>query len=59
MRWSYILPRFIFLALIWVFFFFAFDPILKWSLRKGIEKAAGAKAEIMKRLGLRTEGLIL
>ena len=46
MRWSYILPRFIFLALIWVFFFFAFDPILKWSLRKGIEKAAGAKAEI-------------
>ena len=46
MRWSYILPRFIFLALIWAFFFFAFDPILKWSLIKGIEKAAGAKAEI-------------
>lgn len=46
MRWSYILPRFIFLALIWGFFFFAFDPILKWSLRKGIEKAAGAKVEI-------------
>ncbi len=46
MRWSYILPRFIFLALIWVFFFFAFDPILKWSLRKGIEKAAGARVEI-------------
>ncbi|MBU2573736.1 MAG: TIGR03545 family protein [Elusimicrobia bacterium] len=48
MRWSYILPRFIFLALIWAFFFFAFDPLLKWSLIKGIEKAAGAKAEIAK-----------
>ncbi|MFA6435427.1 MAG: TIGR03545 family protein [Elusimicrobiales bacterium] len=46
MRWSYILPRFIFLALIWAFFFFAFDPILKWSLRKGLEKAAGARVEI-------------
>ena len=46
MRWSYLLPRFIFLALVWAFFFFAFDPILKWSLRKGMEKAAGAKVEI-------------
>jgi uncharacterized protein (TIGR03545 family) len=46
MRWSFILPRFIFLALIWAFFFFAFDPILKWSLIKGIEKAAGARVEI-------------
>jgi len=46
MRWSFILPRFIFLALIWAFFFFAFDPVLKWSLKKGIEKAAGAKVEI-------------
>jgi len=47
MRWSYLLPRFIFLALVWAFFFFAFDPILKWSLRKGMEKAAGAKVEIV------------
>jgi len=46
MRWSYLLPRFIFLVLVWAFFFFAFDPILKWSLRKGMEKAAGAKVEI-------------
>ncbi len=46
MRWSYLLPRFIFLALIWVFFFFAFDPILKWGIRKGMEKAAKAKVEI-------------
>lgn len=46
MRWSYILPRFIFLALIWAFFFFAFDPVLKWSLKKGMEKAAGARVEI-------------
>ncbi len=46
MRLSYILPRFILLALIWAFFFFAFDPILKWGIRKGMEKAAGAKVEI-------------
>ena len=46
MRWSYILPRFIFLALVWAFFFFAFDPVLKWSLKKGMEKAAGARVEI-------------
>lgn len=45
-RWSYILPRFIFLLLIWAFFFFAFDPLLKWSLIKGLEKGVGAKAEI-------------
>ena len=46
MRWSYLLPRFIFLLLVWAFFFFAFDPILKWGIRKGMEKAAKAKVEI-------------
>ncbi len=46
MRLSYILPRFILLALVWAFFFFAFDPILKWGIRKGMQKAAGAKVEI-------------
>jgi uncharacterized protein (TIGR03545 family) len=46
MRRSYLLPRLIALLLVWAFFFFAFDPLLKWGLVKGIEKGAGAKAEI-------------
>ena len=46
MRWSYILPRFTLLVLLWAFFFFAFDPLLKWGLIKGLEKGAKAKAEI-------------
>jgi len=46
MRWSYIAPRLALLVLLWAFFFFAFDPLLKWGLIKGIEKGAKAKAEI-------------
>ena len=46
MRWSYILPRFTLLVLVWAFFFFAFDPILKWGMIKGMEKGLKAKVEI-------------
>ncbi|HAT72873.1 MAG TPA: hypothetical protein DCS63_08670 [Elusimicrobia bacterium] len=46
MRKSYLLPRLILLALVWAFFFFAFDPLLKWGMIKGMEKGAKAKAEI-------------
>lgn len=46
MRWSYIAPRLTLLVLLWAFFFFAFDPLLKWGLIKGIQKGAKAKAEI-------------
>lgn len=46
MRWSYIAPRLTLLVLLWAFFFFAFDPLLKWGLIKGIEKGAKARAEI-------------
>ncbi|HNT97082.1 MAG TPA: hypothetical protein PKK31_02315, partial [Elusimicrobiales bacterium] len=46
MRWSYVAPRLTLLVLLWAFFFFAFDPLLKWGMIKGIEKAAKAKAEI-------------
>jgi len=51
MRWSYIIPRLTLLLLVWAFFFFAFDPVLKWGMIKGIEKGAKAKAEIS---GLKT-----
>lgn len=46
MRYSYVLPRLILLGLIWGFFYFAFDPILKWSLEKSIGKAVKAEVEI-------------
>ncbi len=46
MRWSYIAPRLGLLVILWAFFFFAFDPILKWGLVKGIEKGAKAKADL-------------
>lgn len=46
MRWSYVAPRLALLILLWAFFFFAFDPLLKWGMIKGIEKGAKARAEI-------------
>lgn len=46
MRWSYLAPRLTLLVLVWAFFFFAFDPLLKWGMIKGLQKAAGAKTEI-------------
>jgi uncharacterized protein (TIGR03545 family) len=48
MRWSYLLPRLILVALIWAFFYFAFDPLLKWGLIKGLENVFEAKVEIKK-----------
>ncbi|OGS13357.1 MAG: hypothetical protein A2234_09320 [Elusimicrobia bacterium RIFOXYA2_FULL_58_8] len=51
MRWSYIIPRLTLLLLVWAFSFFAFDPLLKWGMIKGLEKGAKAKVEIA---GLKT-----
>jgi len=46
MRFFYIIPRFTLLVLVWAFFYFAFDPVLKWAMIKGLEKGARAKVEI-------------
>lgn len=46
MRWSYLAPRLVLLVLVWAFSVFAFDPLLKWAMIKGLEKAAKAKVEI-------------
>lgn len=46
MRKSYVVPRLVLLLLVWGFFFFAFDPLLKWGMIKGIEKGAKARVEI-------------
>lgn len=34
------------IVLIWAFFFFSFDPLLKWGIINGIQSCTGAKAEI-------------
>jgi uncharacterized protein (TIGR03545 family) len=46
MRWSYLGPRLVLIALVWAFLFFAFDPLLKWGMIKSLEKGAKARAEI-------------
>ncbi|MDA8244160.1 MAG: TIGR03545 family protein [Elusimicrobia bacterium] len=46
MRWSYVIPRLVLLVLVWAFSVFAFDPLLKWGLEKGMEKGVKAKADI-------------
>src|SRR5262245_38141297 len=51
MRWGYIIPRAVLLAGIWVFFAFAFDPLLKRELISIGEDAAAAKVDVA---GVRT-----
>lgn len=46
MKWSYIIPRAVLLILIYIFFYFAFDPLLKWGLVKGLESTFEAKSEV-------------
>ncbi len=46
MRWSYVIPRIIFLVVIYVFFYFFFDKLLKISFKKTLESIFGAKVEI-------------
>lgn len=48
MNRSYIIPRLILVLLIWSFFYFAFDPILRWSVIKSFETIFEAKVEIGK-----------
>lgn len=48
MKWSYIIPRLIFLLIIWAFFYFALDPLLKWGMIKSLENVFEAKVEIGK-----------
>ncbi len=48
MNKSYIIPRLVLVLLTWVFFYFAFDPILKWGATKSLETVFNAKVEISK-----------
>jgi uncharacterized protein (TIGR03545 family) len=46
MKWSYIIPRAFLIIIIYLFFYFAFDPILKWGFVKALESTFEAKADI-------------
>lgn len=46
MRWTYLLPRVILVGLVWAFFRFGFDPILRRGLIDASQRAARAKVEI-------------
>ncbi len=52
MRWKYLVPRIVIVGLVWSFFVWAFDPILRWSLVKTGQKMNGAKVDV---LGLKTQ----
>ncbi len=46
MRWSYIIPRLVFIVIVYVFFYFFFDKLLKIFLIKSLESVFGSKVEI-------------
>lgn len=46
MRWNYLLPRFTIAAIIWFFFAFAFDPLVRSSLVSLGQKVTGTKVDV-------------
>lgn len=46
MRWTYLVPRLIIVGLLWAFFAFAFDPLLRYSAQSAIQTVTGAKADV-------------
>ncbi len=46
MRWSYLLPRAILIGLVWAFFNYGFDPLLRRGMVYTGQRAARAKVEI-------------
>jgi uncharacterized protein (TIGR03545 family) len=46
MRWTYLGPRLLIVALLWAFFAFAFDPLVRWSLVRTGQAIVRARVEI-------------
>ncbi|QDT43895.1 hypothetical protein Pan241w_39990 [Gimesia alba] len=47
MKWNYLLPRFTLAAILWVFFAFAFDPLIRTGLVQMGESLTGTKVEMV------------
>lgn len=46
MRWGYLIPRIIIIAIVWAFFAFGFDPMLRNGATSGLQSITGAKVDI-------------
>ncbi len=46
MRWTYLLPRAILIGLVWAFFHYGFDPVMRRGMVYSGQRAAHAKVEI-------------
>jgi uncharacterized protein (TIGR03545 family) len=46
MRWKYIVPRVLLVAIVWAFFTFGFDPLLHRGLIAAGQNAVGAKVDV-------------
>lgn len=46
MNWRYLVPRFVIVAIAWVFFTFAFDPLVRMGVISTGETVAGAKVRV-------------
>lgn len=46
MRWAYLLPRVILVGLVWAFFHYGFDPVMRRGMIYSGQRAARAKVEI-------------
>ena len=46
MRWGYLIPRFIIVGIIWAFFAFGFDPLVRYSATETMQMVTAAKVDI-------------
>lgn len=46
MRWRYLIPRAVLLAIVWAFFAFFFDPLLRFTVTTAGEQLTGARFEL-------------
>src|SRR3712207_5404485 len=46
MRWKYLLPRLVVMALLWAFFVYGFDPLLRRAIISTGQRVVGAKVDI-------------
>ena len=46
MRWSYIIPRFIIVGLLWGFLIYGVDPLLRYSTVQSFQTVTGAKVDV-------------
>lgn len=46
MRWTYLIPRLLIVAMVWAFFAFGMDPILRYTAVTSLQSLTGAKVDI-------------